>query len=124
MVVQNNDFHTSGAAILVAGDAADWFESGPTRYIEIKNNRFNDCDQIKCWGQGVIQVDTPVRVVYPDRKLHQYLEIRNNEFFSADGELLNVKNVQTVVFAGNKVNAPGSEETWVKLQDVGEYRDK
>ena len=124
MVVQNNDFHTSGAAILVAGDAADWFESGPTRHIEIKNNRFNDCDQIKCWGQGVIQVDTPVRVVYPDRKLHQYLEIRNNEFFSADGELLNVKNVQTVVFAGNKVNAPGSEETWVKLQDVGEYRDK
>ena len=63
MIVRDNDFHTSGAAILVAGDAADWFESGATRHIEIRENRFDDCDHVKCWGQGVIQVDTPVREI-------------------------------------------------------------
>lgn len=124
MIVRDNDFHTSGAAILVAGDAADWFESGSTRHIEIRENRFNDCDHVKCWGQGVIQVDTPVREIGTDRKLHQYLEIRDNEFTSVDGELVNVKNIQTVIFVGNKVTAPGSEETWVKLEDIGEYRNK
>lgn len=124
VVVKNNYFHTSGTAVLISGDAADWFESGATKHIVVENNRFDDCDHVKCWGQGVIQVDTPVREVEKDQKLHQYLEIRDNEFTSADGELLNVKNVQTVVFAENKVTAPGSEETWVKLQDVGEYRDK
>ena len=41
-----------------------------------------------------------------------------------DGELVNVKNIQTVIFVGNKVTAPGSEETWVKLEDVGEYRNR
>ena len=77
---------------------------------------------MKNWGQGVIQVDTPVREILPDQKLHQYLEIRDNEFISQDGELLNAKNVETVVFAGNHVTAPGTEENWVKLSDVGEYR--
>ena len=120
--VRNNTFHTSGAAILISGDAADWFESGATKHIVVENNRFEDCDHVKNWGQGVIQVDTPVREILPDQKLHQYLEIRNNEFISQDGELLNAKNVETVVFAGNHVTAPGTEESWVKLSDVGEYR--
>ena len=87
-------------------------------------SKANDCDHVKCWGQGVIQVDTPVREIGTDRKLHQYLEIRDNEFTSVDGELVNVKNIQTVIFVGNKVTAPGSEETWVKLEDIGEYRNK
>ena len=65
-----------------------------------------------------------MREVEKDQKLHQYLEIRDNEFTSADGELLNVKNVQTVVFAENKVTAPGSAKTWVKFEDVGEYRNR
>ena len=124
VVVKNNYFHTTGTAILISGDAADWFESGATKHIVVENNRFDDCDHVKGWGQGVIQVDTPVREVEKDQKLHQYLEIRDNEFTSADGELVHVKNVRTVVFAGNRVTAPGSEKTWVKLEDVEEYRNR
>ncbi len=122
VLVRNNVFHTSGTAILISGDAADWFESGATKHIVVENNRFDDCDHVKNWGQGVIQVDTPVREILPDQKLHQYLEVRNNVFISRDGELLQAKNVQTVVFAGNQITAPQNEETWVKLSNVGEYR--
>ena len=36
------------------------------KHIVVENNRFDDCDHVKCWGQGVIQVDTPVREVEKD----------------------------------------------------------
>lgn len=121
VIVRNNYFHTTGTAILVSGDAADWFESGATEDILIESNCFDDCDHMKCWGQGVIQVETPVRKVLQDKKLHQKLEVRENEFISQDGELLNIKNVEKVIFSRNKVTVQDQKKEQIRLENVGEY---
>lgn len=121
VLVRNNVFHTSGTAILISGDAADWFESGATKHIVVENNRFDDCDHVKTGGRASFRWILRCGNL-ADQKLHQYLEVRNNVFISRDGELLQAKNVQTVVFAGNQITAPQNEETWVKLSNVGEYR--
>lgn len=121
VVVRRNWFHTSGTAILVSGDAADWFESGATKNILIEDNTFSFCDYVKNWGQGVIQVDTPVREVDPVEKLHEYLEVRGNEFRSQDGEILNMKNVQKVVFTGNILYSEKNGGECFEMEDVAEF---
>ena len=44
VTVRDNTFdHVSGSAILLAGDASNWFESGACTEVEITGNRFLDC---------------------------------------------------------------------------------
>lgn len=44
VLVENNLFdHVSGSAILLAGDAAGWYESGACRDVTIRGNTFVDC---------------------------------------------------------------------------------
>ncbi len=44
VLIESNVFdHVSGTAILLAGDAAGWYESGACRDVTIRNNTFIDC---------------------------------------------------------------------------------
>lgn len=44
-VIKNNTFNKiKGCGILIADDAKSWFESGPVRDVEIKNNKYTDSD--------------------------------------------------------------------------------
>lgn len=124
VTVRRNEFHTAGAAILVSGDAADWFESGATRHIVVEENLFDRCDYVKNWGKAVIEVNTPVRAVMPDEKLHKYLEIRENEFRSLDGELVFAKNLERLIFAGNRLSYEKDNGRHFVLEDVTEFVEK
>ena len=42
VVIEDNRFESSGSAILIAGDANYWFESGAVRDVLIRNNEFAD----------------------------------------------------------------------------------
>lgn len=121
VVVRGNRFHTSGAAILVSGDAADWFESGATRNILVEDNIFDRCDYVKDWGEAVIEVNTSTRKILPGEKLHKYLEIRNNEICSIDGCLIKAENLEKLVFSGNRVVLEKDQGEHFALQDVMEF---
>lgn len=78
-VVENNYFHTPGAAILFEGDAFFWFEQGGVRDCVIRNNTFDNC-LFGVWGKAVIDVDSGIR---EDREISRYnrnIRIEDNTF--------------------------------------------
>ena len=54
-VIQNNRFETTGTAVMIAGDANHWYESGAVRDVTIRGNEFVNCNNNR-WGKGAIDI--------------------------------------------------------------------
>ena len=105
VLIENNTFdHVSGTAILLAGDASGWFESGACRDVTIQNNRFIDC------LTSSYQFCTAVITAYPmvrnlkEQKspYHGNITVKNNEFRCPGAKLQSWISTENVVWRENK----------------------
>lgn len=106
VLVENNTFsHVAGSAILFAGDAAGWFESGNCEEVIVRNNKFIDC------LTSTFQFTEAVIVSYPTinnlgrqtKKYHRNIHIVDNYFESFDVPLLYAISTENLDFMNNKV---------------------
>lgn len=103
VVIEDNDFHTPGAAILVASDARDWFESGPVRDLLIRRNRFETCNY-GVWGKAAIQIAP--RIERPDPSQPPYhgdIRIEDNTFTVFDPRIVFARSVRNLHITGNHI---------------------
>lgn len=106
VVIEKNTFESSGSAILIAGDANGWFESGAVHDVLIQNNVFSDlcntspyqfCEAIISIYPIIPQLDetTPA--------FHRNIRISNNQFNPFDFPVLFARSVDGIVFSHNTV---------------------
>lgn len=115
VVVENNVFESSGSAILVAGDANYWYESGGVRDVLIRNNHFTG----QCLT-SMYQFCEAVISIYPEipepdlskPAFHRNIRIENNRFDLFDYPVLYAKSVDQLSFSGNQLNRVFSYEPW------------
>ena len=103
IVVEDNTFHTPGAAILFEGDGRYWFEQAGVRDCTIRHNTFDDCNY-GTWGNAAIQVGTGMEKA--ERALSRYnrnITIEDNTFKVFDPRILNIYSVDGLVFRNNKI---------------------
>ena len=103
VVIENNKFHTGGAAILFEGDGSYWFEQAGVRNVTIRNNTFDNCNY-GVWGNAVIQIGSGVEKKY--RNISRYnrnINIYNNTFIIFDPRLLHAYSVENLDFHHNKI---------------------
>ena len=109
-VVEDNYFdHTSGSAILLAGDCNGWFETGACRDIVIKGNYFKNA------LTNMFQFTNAVISIYPEipdlANQKDYFHggksnsivIKKNTFDTFDTPLLYAKSVDGIIFKENTV---------------------
>ncbi len=103
VLVEDNEFlATHMSAILVAGDAQGWFESGAVRDMTIQGNRF-----IRC-GAPVIHIDPSNRA--SNSTLHENIRILDNEFVGGGPDILKAKSTTGLRFAGNRILNQGKTD--------------
>jgi hypothetical protein len=114
VVIENNDFVSSGAAILIAGDANGWFESGAVRDVLIRGNRFHpSC--LTSWyqfGEGIISILPIIPKVDPERPFHRNIRIEGNEFDVFDYSVLYALSVDGLRFTGNTIRHNTMYKPW------------
>lgn len=96
IVVENNVFNRTGMhAILVADDAASWYESGPVKNMIIRGNTFNECAE-------------PVIAFHPENQegnestpIHSNILIEGNTFKLKGTGALFLKSTDKVVLKNN-----------------------
>jgi hypothetical protein len=102
-IVEDNYFHSPGAAILFEGDASFWYEQGGVTDCVIRNNIFDNC-LYGVWGKAVIDVGAGI---YDDKELSRYnknIKIYDNTFRVFDDVLfLNLYGVDGLSWYNNKV---------------------
>jgi hypothetical protein len=114
VLVKNNIFQTSGAAILIAGDANKWYESGAVKNVQIIDNEF----RAPC-NSSYYEFDEAVISIFPEipdpdanLPFHKNIIIKNNVFHMSDYPLLYALSVDSLIFSGNTVNRSYLFEPW------------
>jgi len=103
VLIEDNYFHIPGAAILIAGDANHWFESGKVRDITIRNNHFDNC-LFGVWGSAVIDIHPEIAADHRDGVYyHKNITIENNRFDLCDPRVLLAYCVDGLIFRDNQV---------------------
>jgi len=102
-IVENNRFHSPGAAILFEGDAYFWFEQGGVTDCTIQNNIFDNC-LFGLWGNAIIAVGAGITENKDTSRYNKNIKVLNNTFRTFDeGLLLHAYCVDGLVWKGNKI---------------------
>jgi len=114
VLIENNDFISSGAAILIAGDANGWYESGAVRDVLIRGNRFHpSC--LTSWyqfGEGIISIDPIIPGLDPEKPFHRNIRIEGNQFEVFDYSVLYARSVDGLSFTDNTIKHNTQYKPW------------
>ena len=106
IVIENNIFESSGSAILIAGDANGWFESGAVDDVLIKNNIFTELCNTSSYQfcEGIISI-FPIIPEFNKTtpQFHKNIRIEGNKFNPFDYPVLYAKSVNGISFNNNTV---------------------
>lgn len=129
-VVENNIFHSPGAAILFEGDAGFWFEQGGVSDCTIRNNIFDNC-LFGVWGQAVIDVQAGIREHREISRYNKNIKIYDNTFRMFDRALLlHAYGVDGLHWKNNKIEitddypAQRNNPSWFKTEYCDRIRIK
>ena len=105
VLVERNRFESSGSAILIAGDANYWYESGAVRDVTIRGNVFGPAclSSPYQFGEGIISILPEIPEPDPAFPFHRNIRIEDNEFHPADYPVLYAKSVDGLTFSGNRL---------------------
>lgn len=117
IIIENNTFETiAGSAILLAGDANGWYESGACHDVIIRNNTFkNNLTSRFQFTEAIISIFPEI----PDLKgqkefYHRNVRIENNRFDTFDVPLLFAISTEKLSFTGNSVTYNNDYPAWNK----------
>lgn len=117
VVVRDNTFKTvAGAAILLAGDAQGWYESGSCEDVEISGNRFlNNLTSCFQFTEAVIAIYPEVRNLWEQKQYyHRNVRISGNTFETFNVPLLFAISTENLSFTGNKIRYNDDYRAWNK----------
>ena len=106
VVIEDNVFESSGSAILVAGDANNWYESGAVRDVLIRKNTFKS----PCLT-NLYQFCEAIVSIYPEipkpekapRPFHRNIRIEENIFYPFDYPVLYALSTEGLTFSNNTI---------------------
>ena len=105
VVIDKNEFQSSGSAILIAGDANGWYESGAVNDVTITNNIFWDACMTSMYQfcEGIISIYPIVPKVDPQKPYHRNITIERNTFHAFDYPVLYALSVDGIRFTKNRI---------------------
>lgn len=104
VIIEKNYFLKTGMhAILIANDAASWYESGPVQDLTIRNNVFEACGYNQGANGYVIAVAPENHTIIKNFFVHRNIAITNNVFKVSSPFLLTAKSVDRLVFSNNVI---------------------
>lgn len=105
VLIENNVFESAGSAILIAGDANYWYESGGCNDVIIRGNHFSDCcmTAIYQFCEGIISICPEIPSPQKDKPFHRNIRITDNTFLAFDYSVLYALSVQGLEFSHNKI---------------------
>jgi hypothetical protein len=114
VVIERNHFESSGAAVLIAGDANMWYESGAVRDVLVRGNVFGPAclSSPYQFGEAIVSVLPEIPAPDPAYPFHRNIRIEENEFHPSDFPVLYAKSVDGLSFSGNRIVRSTHHAPW------------
>jgi hypothetical protein len=103
VIIENNYFKSSGSAILIAGDANGWYESGAVKDVLIRNNEFSDYCLMNIYQfcEAIISIYPIIPKPNESKPFHENITIEGNRFFAFDFPILYALSTKNLKFQRN-----------------------
>lgn len=120
VLIENNIFESAGAAILIAGDANYWYESGNCNDVLIRNNHFSESCLTSSYlgGDAVISIHPEVGAPCKEKPFHKNIRIENNSFQTADYPVVYAFCTKGILFSENRIIRSYLSEPWNRLKHM------
>lgn len=114
VLIEKNIFDSSGCAVLVAGDANGWFESGACGNVVIRENFFTDSclSSMYQFCDGIISVCPVVPEPDIEKPFHKEIRIEKNVFYTPDTPVLYAFSTHTLIFEHNRIYHSSCYKKW------------
>ena len=115
IVCEGNFFdRVSGSAILLAGDAQGWYESGACEDLVIRRNRFRDClTSVFQYCDALVSIHPEVKDLNAQRRrYHRNVVVEDNEIETFDVPLLYALSAENVTWRRNRVTRHDRYRGW------------
>ena len=105
VIIDKNEFESSGSAILIAGDANGWYESGAVSDVLISYNIFKDGCMTSMYQfcEGIISIYPIIPEVDSLKPFHRNITIEHNTFNAFDYPVLYALSVDGIHFNYNRI---------------------
>ena len=105
VLIDHNEFESSGSAILISGDANGWYESGAVTDVTISNNIFKDACMTSMYQfcEAIISIDPIIPAVDSLKPFHRNITIEKNTFNVFDYPVLYALSVDGIRFRRNLI---------------------
>ena len=109
ILVEENHFHSPGAAILLEGDGNFWFEQAGVRDLTVRRNQFDNCN-FGVWGNAVIQVGAGIEPSQrAQSRYNRNIVIEDNLFRVFDQvALIHGYSIDGLTFRRNRIETTGA----------------
>jgi len=113
-IIEECLFRSSGAAVLIAGDANQWYESGAVTDLLICNNIFESSCLSSSYQfcEGIISIFPEIPEVDGDVPFHSNIRIVMNTFHAFDYPVLYALSTEGVVFRDNTIVRSHDRQPW------------
>lgn len=102
--ISGNKFVRTGmSAILIESDTEAWYESGPVRDVEIRNNLFVDCAYLRGPANAVIAMNPSNSKVDENYPVHENVRISNNTFLTFGNPVVFAKSTSPLTIVDNVI---------------------
>jgi parallel beta-helix repeat protein len=102
-VIENCTFDSSGSAILVAGDANYWWESGAVGDLTIRNNTFSGFCNSSAYQFCEAVISICPSLPKPGAPFHGLIQIEGNHFTTGGDPVLYALSVRELEFSNNSI---------------------
>ena len=120
VLITNNYFDSSGSAILIAGDANGWYESGAVSDVTITNNVFKDGCMTSMYQfcEGIISIFPIIPEINRAKPFHRNIRIEDNTFYPYDYPVLYALSVDGLRFKHNRIIRSHAFEPFHSRKDL------
>ncbi len=114
VVIRHNVFESAGSAVLIPGDANNWYESGACTDVRIEENHFTDgcLTSMYQFCEGVVSICPEVPRPDPARPFHRNIRITGNTFHVFDAPVLYALCTKSLRFTDNTVVRSRAYAPW------------
>ena len=119
VVIENNIFESSGSAILIAGDANNYYESGGVKDVRIAGNEF----RYPCMSsyyefcEAVITIKPTIPEPDINKPFHRNIRILNNKFNPFDYPIIYALSVDGLQFKNNTIERNHTFKPFNQIKD-------
>lgn len=103
VLVENNYFHSQGAAIRISGGVDHWYESGPVSQVMIRNNEFDHCSFNKKGEPIITAICVDAENNNSNQPYHDTIAVIGNKIRTEHSDFIDAYRVGTLIFENNEI---------------------